>query len=541
MLVQLEIFNLATFKEARLEFSAGLNILSGMSGAGKSVILKALDLVLGGRFSQKLIPEGQAQTEVAALFHFEPIDFPHLAGESEDGHILVRRKFRKDGKTVNTINDKLISAEGLKQIGNILARTLSQDESLGLRDPIYQLKLLDSTANLTKELEDYQSQYRELRSLENQIKSLEENEQAWARERQFLEFQTRELSELELKKGELAELESEYQTLSHSEQIRQAIQTLCHAADSFESGCSSNAEQLLEWTAEDHAIARLAEEGIELREHLREWARSLHQELSTVAPNGYRLSECEQRLSVLRSACKKFGMDHEHLVAHYEELKDKVDGKPPEYQLKSLKEKAAALHQECLKIADAIHRKRQKKSVELSKNINRHLERMEMPGDRFAIELSKGKELGPDGRTQLEFMLRATSDGPYNPLHSCASGGERSRAMLAICSACSTTLSAPILVFDEIDTNIGSRLGKPISDAFLNLSRKNQLICVTHLAPVAASGEKHFLVEKDQKGSRVEELPDQKRILELAQMIAGEKNSKSAIDQAKHMLKHYQN
>jgi DNA repair protein RecN (Recombination protein N) len=199
-------------------------------------------------------------------------------------------------------------------------------------------------------------------------------------------------------------------------------------------------------------------------------------------------------------------MDESSLLKHVSELKGKVEGPPVELELERLREESLALQRSLKKKAKGLHVKREKASVRLAKEVNEILAKLEMAGNRFSVECSLSSELQRSGGTDVVFMLRPTEEAPSNPLHESASGGERSRALLGICSALRGAMGSPLLVFDEVDTNIGSRLGKPISEAFRSLSSEAQVICVTHLAPVAASGGCHFVIEKGAQTSVVSKL-----------------------------------
>ena len=524
-----------------MEFSPGLNILSGMSGAGKSVLLRALELVLGGRFSQKLMADGADVCEISALFQMDPAaPCPvELPTRNDEGGIVLRRIFKKDGKTLNYVNDRLASAELLKQLGQHLVRTLSQDEALGLRDTAYQLQLLDAYAYADMEAEPaaYQQQYGKLAAVRSSLATLVEQEKTWQRERQFVEFQLQELTRLRLKRGELAALEADHRTLAYSEEIRRSGGEVMNAAAPFLRAAASHLPRLRDFVSADHALAALAAEGLEIQQHMQEWQRTLQHELAAVESNPARLAQCDERMRVLRSACKKYGMEHDALCAHFEGLQAQAgDGGEPAARMEALRKEELDLRANCLRQAEALHKTRVKKARELSMQICANMAALEMASGCFNIELARHDEPGPQGISGIQFMLRATPDSPFRPLHETASGGERSRALLSICSACARALGTAVFVFDEIDTNIGSRLGRPVADAFLHLAAQSQLICVTHLAPVAACGQRHFLVEKDAHGSRVGILDEQRRLLEVAQMIAGEKNSPSALEQARHML-----
>lgn len=533
---------MATFEKARLEFSKGLNIMSGMSGAGKSVLLKALDLALGGRFSQKLIQESAEQAEVIAFFQLNDQLQKYWKDEIQlsSDECIIRRVFKKEGRSLNYVNDRLVSSDLLNRLGADLAKTLNQDEAFGLKDTSYQLKLLDNYAGLEKKQEAFLEQYQMLKKIDREILTQEEAQKNWSQQRQFLEFQYQELSKIKLEKGEFAILEEESKRLSHSNELSEACEALAQIADEYQSRLPAHLQTLKSFCDAQSPLGQLAKEGEELQFSSEEWVRVLKSEKDVMETNPYRLEEVDTRLRTLRGAFKKFNMDETALIEHFESIEKQLDGGSPESKVEKLKKERKALFKKASDLSKKLHQQRQKKSKEISKEINRMLDRLEMPGERFSIDLQYDEsKINAQGATQLEFLLKATADSPAKPLHECASGGERSRALLAICSALSKTMGQSLLVFDEIDTNIGSRLGKAISEAFLTLSKKAQVICVTHLAPVAACGEKHFLIEKGSTASTVQELTDQERVSELAQMIAGEKDSASALKQAEHMLKQY--
>ncbi|MBF0197299.1 MAG: DNA repair protein RecN, partial [Planctomycetes bacterium] len=538
MLHQLEIFNLATFKELRIEFSEGLNIVSGMSGAGKSILLKALELCLGGRFSQKLIQEEAPHAEVRGLFTLPD----HLLNSWQEDlslssdEVIIRRVFKKEGRSMTYINDRMVSTDLLKRLGDDLAKTLSQDEALGLRDQNYQLMLLDVFAEQEKNLDKYSKRYGEMLSLQNKIKELQQQESAWAQERQFLEFQHGELSKLDLQAGEYESLEEEHKMLAHGHELKMACSTLGEAASEFTNTLMNHLEALKDFSEKGSELASLAAEGESLQYSSEEWARLISAQGSSIDLDPQRLSEVEERISSLRAAFKKFSLDEEGLLLKFQELEIKLHGEAPQTLLIQTQEKMAELQSECKKLAETLHKKRVTSANKLSREINQSLASLEMEGNRFSIALNKKEELGEKGLTLCEFQLKATADSPLKPLHDSASGGERSRALLSISSALAGAMSCPLLVFDEIDTNIGSRLGAPVAEAFLKLSLNNQVICVTHLAPVAAGGKRHLLVEKGRRYSTIRHLTADERVAELAHMIAGEKDSPSALEQAKHMI-----
>jgi DNA repair protein RecN (Recombination protein N) len=539
LLQQLELSQLATFEEARLGFSEGLNIVSGMSGAGKSVLLQALKLSLGGRFSQKLMREGASEAEVRALYVLND-DLCEKYKEELGGieEVLVRRVFRREGRTVNYINDKMVSLDLLSRLGADVAKVLSQDEALGLKDPEEQLKMLDIYGGLTTMVSDHAKLYSQWVVLGQEIKGIEGEVRERSQKEEFYRFQFQELESLNLEGDELSSLEEEVRLLSSASEISHQMGNMLDEVDACVSRMDAPLAELKSAIGEVEAWSSLLEEGVDLKVSLYEWARACRDQLGEVEADPQRLSIAENRLLKLRGACKRFGMSEEELLAYQEDLRSKLDAPPIEVALEGLREKRRMLELDCKRKAKLIHEKRQSVAKKLACEVNELLGQLEMSGDRFDIEL-KVVDLVSSGVTEVTFMLRPTAEASFNPLHEAASGGERSRALLGISSALRASMGCSMLVFDEVDTNIGSRLGKPISDAFRSLASAAQVICVTHLAPVAASGDEHYVVEKGRRDSVVRQLDDRERVSELAHMIAGERDSSAAESQAREMLSHY--
>lgn len=541
MLLQLEIQHLATFEKVRCPFDDGLNIISGMSGAGKSVLLKALDLCLGGRFSQKLIAEGSEKAEVKALFAL-PQNLIELYRDDleigEEGEILIRRTFKREGRTTNQINDSLVSADLLKRLGIDLARTLSQDEALGLKDPSRQLLLLDNHGGV--DLSTYQTHYNRFREMDAELKKLKEEAQRGSDQREFLSFQLAELEKLSLEEGELAELEQKVQVQSRSADIEGATSSIQEAGRHFLGEVPAAIEQLKDSLGDHPDWSPLLEEGEEISSHAEAWLSALRDLGSDLEFDPSDLSRMEERLVQLRQASKRFGRDESELIQWRDELKKELNGPPPEISIAKLEKEREECLKQLTKEGSKLHKARIKASNKLATEVNIGLESLEMAGERFGVELQELPEPQPTGLSELHFTLRPTADHAPQPLHETASGGERSRALLCICAALRGALGTPLLVFDEIDTNIGSRLGRPIAESFLRLAEKAQVLCVTHLAPVAASGQTHLLIEKGSKHSSLRPLKEEERVEEIAHMTAGERNSSSALEQAQSMFKQYQ-
>jgi DNA repair protein RecN (Recombination protein N) len=540
LLVELELSQLATFEKARVELASGLNILSGMSGAGKSVLLKALDLVLGGRFSQKLMREGADQSEVSGLFilpeHLCKIYTEDLVLAGEE--VLIRRVFRREGRTSNYINDRMVSVDLLKRLGQDLARVLNQDEALGLRDPEHQLSLLDLFGGLVLDRQEVEAEFALWRQKLTLLNQLKQSSKDAVERKQFAQFQLEELKRLRLSAGEFENLGGELKLLGSSSELEAYGEDILSSADAFVDGARGPLENMQAIVGKMDEWKALIDEGLGLVFSCEEWLRIFRQQKDSLEFDPERLGMVENRYKQLTAVFKKFAKSESELLDYRDELLAQVEGPSVDIEIEEISIELQEIEKALKAKAKKLHQKRELASKNLSLQVNKILANLEMSGDRFCIELGQA-DLNQHGCSSVIFTLRPTADASPKPLHESASGGERSRALLAISSALKGSLGCPLLVFDEIDTNMGARLGRPISEAFLNLAQGAQVICVTHLAPVAACGGRHFVVEKGSLVSEVKCLDEAGRVLELAQMTAGDRHSVKAQEQAREMLDFY--
>ncbi len=537
MLLRLEFTQLATFAGASLELAHGLNVLSGASGAGKTVVLKALELALGGRFAAKFLREGAEEARVAALFALPEAILGRWREELnlEDGEVLIERRFRKDGRGVSQVNGRAVSADQVRRLGRDLAQVLSQDEAMGLRDTEVQLGLLDAYAGLEKKLAGYIAAYGEWRAAEKELAATRERRHSEGLEREMLAFQIEELRRLAPRRGEEQEIAEEYKTLAHAGELAEAGRELVSGARDFAGVMKDGLKVLDERAGEGGDIARLAAEGRDLALTLEEWARALSMATGDLAAQPQRLEELGARLAGLRAAFKKFRRGEDELCAYFEDLQRRAGGEDGEQELAKLEKQAKELATRSRALGEALHEDRLKAAPRLAREVNRLLGKLDMEGGRFSVRLERC-EPGPRGLSAAAFELKPNPEATARPLGEVASGGERARALLALCAAVSGSLDTPLIVLDEIDTSMGSRLGRPVAECLQRLAEHRQVLCVTHLAPVAAGGACHYLVEKKGAGSNARRLMQAERLSEVAQMIAGQKDSPIALEQARELL-----
>lgn len=539
MLVSLQIENLATFREATVELSSGLNILSGTSGAGKSVLLRALALTLGTRFDRKFLGDPNRECIVSALYA-PPREllnqFTEEFGECEEGTVLISRRFRPDGRSISTANGRLIALDHLKRFGDAGVRILSQDESLGLRESSRQLRLLDQYCENEKCLKAYANAWEELCRIEEKISELKDEAKRMGVERQMLEKQLEDLEAVELEEGMVESLREEVAALSHAGELVESAERMCDAAGEFCSVLNRALPDLMRLFPPGSSLAQVLNEGRDLSGSVEEWSRALSLETGNLDADPARADEAASKLSKVQTLIRKYGRSEDELIKLRDELQERLGSEPPELRLERLEDDREKADGKCRKIAEELHKARIAGAKQLGREVSKTLELLDMKGDRFQIEVARLDSPTSTGLSAAAFLIRPTVEKEYVSVAESASGGERSRVLLALCAALGDAMASPLLVFDEIDTSMGSRLGKPVAEALKQLSAKRQVLCVTHLAPVAAGGSRHLYIEKNEKESAVRPLEDNERLEEIAQMIAGEKESESALKQAAQML-----
>ena len=502
------------------------------------MILKALGLLLGERFSQRLIADGATRCEVTGLFRLSQ-NLCQQLGEAfalEGDELLIRRVFKSDGKSSVHLQGRLSSLEELRRLAPHLCLILSQDESLGLRDPNLQLDWLDRFAGHQGEREIFLQAYLEARRLEKEWAAHREKAQALFDQRDFLSQQKNELDALELRSGECAEIEAQHLELANAEEIRGSTTRLVETLQGAASGVDRDIDNLESLMGSNAEWSTLLREVRELTGGIEEWCRAAQRKVDKVSSDPRQLAKFDERLRLLKTAFKKFRRDESSLIEYAGEISRKLESIE---SLETGQDHGAAIAtawKNCLSLSKALHKKRLKAALRLEQEVNTILNKLDLAGDRFHVHAEERKELEENGSTSLRFQLRPTPTLPFQDLHESASGGETSRALLALCSCLSKVLDCSSIILDEIDTSMGARLGKPVAEAILKFSGERQVICVTHLAPVAASGGRHFLVEKNEHGSQAREIKGAERMAELAQMIAGDKKSSTALKQAQHML-----
>lgn len=565
MLKNLYIKNYALFEECHVNFPGGLNILTGETGAGKSLLVGALGLIMGKRADSSAVFFPDTKCVVEATFgnfsrqlhkkleSYEDFDF-------EDAQLIIRREISPNGKSRAFINDTPASLHLVKEISNMLVDLHGQHENQSLLLPDQQMAVLDAFVGNQKPLQKFSQKLAELKEVQAEIRLLGKKEKEARHQQDFLDFQLEELKEANLQAEEEEQLEQELNLLQNSAEIRDALSFTCETLYNKEE--HSAHEQVSEVVAQLEKFSNVGEEYkkhveqlIESREVIKETSFALQNMLDVVDSDPARLSFIEERLAVYHNLKLKYKLrTGAELVAHYKTLSEQSDefasleGRIAELRGQEIDRKAKVLA-----LGLALEDSREKGRKPLEKQINDLLTEVGFKDAELMMKIERNyQESGElelegqslrttsNGINKIAFMIRTNPGLPMGSLSQIASGGEISRVMLAIKSALADRLEFPVLIFDEIDTGISGEIANKVGRVMQKLAERFQIISITHLPQIASKGNEHFMILKEiEKGrtiSSVRKLGLDERIYQLARMINGDDPSESAIKNALEMI-----
>lgn len=556
MLLQLTIRNYAIIDELDVPFGPGLNILTGETGAGKSIIMGALGLILGQRADTSVLRQADRKCVVEGRFSAEGKKAVRQFLESQEldqsEEIFLRREIASNGKSRAFINDSPVTLAQLQQLSENLVDLHQQFDTLALRERDFQRQVLDSMAGQLPLLEEYQQAFQLWQQALQQWQHLEAQRQQREKEADYLRFQWQELEEAGFREQELEEAEAESRLLQHAEDIAgtllQATQELSES-DQPIAGRLRILQQNLQQAARYHEgllplVQRLESAWIEIRDV----AAELEQQLQRVQANPARLEQLQERLSTGYRLQKKHGLSSTaELLALQssleEELRrtDQLGDTLEHYRLQ-----AAEAEKQAHTLATRLTAGRKKMQQPLARKVNELLQRIGMPNARMRVDLEPA-ELHAGGADQISFLLDANlppgmpeSQGQFQPVGKVASGGELSRLMLCIKSLVARSADLPTLIFDEIDTGISGEAARQVGGIMKDLSAQRQVICITHQPQLAGRADTHYYVYKEKKDDRVitgiRVLDQEARILAIARMLSGEQPTPAALANAREML-----
>ena len=550
MLRKLFIKNFTLIDKLDIELHDGFSVITGETGAGKSIILGAIGLLLGQRADSKIVKQGAEKCIIEAHFDLSRYDlqafFQQNDIEYDASDTIVRREVTAS-KSRAFINDTPVALSMLKELGDQLVDIHSQHQNLLLNKQDFQLSVVDIIANDGTPLNDYRQTYQEYRQA---VQALDELKEEIERNRQnvdFMQFQYDELENARLAEGEQEELEKQSLQLSHAEDIKSALYDADTALCTEQSGAVSQVKTALNAL---RTIGKVLPQADELAERL----DSCHIELKDIADEVSRMMEdtdfdpseldsINSRLDRLYELQKKYHADSVgELMAQRDALRQQLQNiENSDEAVSELEDKCKALETKCRQLADTLTRLRQKAAKEIEQQMRQRLMPLGMPNVRFEVSIS-GRVLGKNGQDSVSFLFSANTSTPLQPVSQVASGGEIARVMLSLKAMISGAVKLPTIIFDEIDTGVSGKTAEKMADIMQEMGNcGRQVISITHLPQIAAIGRHHYRVSKEETpqgtASHMQELTPQERIHEIAQMLSGSDVTDAAIQNAKELLK----
>lgn len=571
MLVELRVKNLGIIEDINWRLDDGLNIITGETGAGKSLVIDAVELLLAGKADEEVIRHGADQAQIEGVFSLPPKEnlasLQELLAEKElaadEDTLVIDCQLRRKSPDIIRVNGHAVPKALLRQIGSLLVDIHGQSDHLSLFDSSSHLDFLDSYAHTLELRQDFNAKAKELNKVEQELKALEKDEQERARREEFLRFQLEEISRAQLKEGEEPELERERDILASAEKLKAVSYEAYRAL--YEEDASSQATPALDKLNEAAlAIKKLVEIDPSLKRQLgfleetidglTETARSLRAYSDGLEYDPNRLEEIESRLELIRGLKRKYGQSISEVLTYLTKAQKELDEVSNSAERSArLKETAASLKPAMGQTAARLSAERAKAAEKLMTEVKKELNDLNMPQVEFRVSLSQEKDEGgiplPDGQSYafgnegvdtVEFMASTNPGEPLKPLAKIASTGELSRFTLALKGALSEADHIPVLIFDEIDIGVGGRSGEIIGKKLSSLARNHQVVCVTHLPQIAAFADAHFSVHKELAGARtlslLESLEDEARLKELAIMLGGAQYTETALTNARELI-----
>lgn len=547
MLEVLHIENIAIIEEADIRFEPGFNALTGETGAGKSIVIDALSAVLGQRTSRELIRTGADKAFVSAVFSGIDAASEQLGiAPEEDGSLLLQREIGSDGKSTCRVNGRPVTVGQLKALGSRLLNIHGQHDGQQLLDEEQHLVFLDSFGNLETLISAYTEKYNTFTDIQRKIQSLEMDESEKARRVDTLTYQINELERAKLRPGEEEELSARRNLLRNAEKFISTVSEADYALNGDDSG--DGALGLLR-RAQDAvgAVRHLDDDYARLYERMEALYSEAYDVAATIedkregfdfSPN--ELDDVESRMDQLYRLKKKYGPSVEDMLAYLERCRAELE--QIEYAgdtLARLEQARTKAEKAAMTAARALSDGRRQAAERLSTQILEELRQLDMGKIRFAVDITE-KPLGADGIDQVRFLMSANVGEELRPIHKIASGGELARIMLAMKNVLSEQDMVGTLVFDEVDTGVSGRAAQKVAEKMARISRRKQVLCVTHLPQLAAMADTHFSVEKGEKNGRtytaVQRLDREQRRQELARLTGGSHVSQTMLDGAEELL-----
>ncbi len=549
MLRSLSIKNFALIEQLQVSFDAGLITITGETGAGKSLLLGALGLLLGKRADLNSVKNNEAKCSIEGVFDIKKYDlvsFFEEEGLDYEDETIIRREILPSGKSRAFINDTPVTLNSLNALGVQLIDIHSQHQTWEVTTNDFQFDVLDALSETNREIQSYKRGLELLKEKEKEVKSLIKNQQEFTKEYEYNSFLLKELEEAKLKPGELPELEERYETLFNIEEIQERLSGSVSLMSSDDIGIldvlnviKANSAKVAPYSS---SLKELADRIQSVYIELEDINASLGDELDKLEADPEQLEELSRRLQLIHNLQAKHSVSSlEELIKIREELSEKVtmteslDG-----DIEKLKEDIVKIESQLDEVATRIHKKRTKALPKLVKELEGILKDLGMPNATFKASLELQEKYFSNGKEVLQFLFSANKGAGFGELKKVASGGELSRIMIGIKAILSRYAQLPTIIFDEIDTGVSGEVAHKMADLMKSMSKNLQVFSITHLPQIAASGQSQYKVFKEDINNttitQLRLLNDNDRVREIAEMIGGKDISDSALTHAKSLL-----
>ena len=547
MLVGLDIKNAALIEHVGMEIKDGMTALTGETGAGKSVIIDSVNMILGARASKSLVRYGEKKAYIQAVFYKENFD-NKFGIPCEDDMIVIAREISADGKSVCRINGMISPQNVVREIGQGLITIHGQHDSQALLDTSKHIDFLDNYAECEELLFGYKKTFEQRKALLASLADLEVDEAEKMRKIDLLSYQVKEIEQAKIHVGEQEDLLNQRKLIQNGEKLASALgeahEELYNARESAYERLSSAAQALASVADIDEKISAVYQKAVDMQYESEELSHEIYAILEETEYDEQALNDIEERLDVITKLERKYGQTEEKVLEYYEKAKEellKITDSDAEKE--KISKELETTEAELERLADMLSERRGEFSKKLGAEIEKELAQLDMPKAKFTVLVENMGEFSGKGRDRVEFLISPNRGEPEKPLEKIASGGELSRVMLAIKTILADSDNVDTLIFDEIDTGVSGKAAKKIAEKLKALGKKKQVICVSHQPQLAAAADNHIKIEKSETGDRtvttVKNLTKEERIEEIARITDGDIITEASREHAAQMLASY--
>lgn len=527
MITNLHIKNIGIIEDIEINFNKGMNVLTGETGAGKSLIIDAINIIRGGRFSKEMIRKGENHSYVEICI-YAPEDI-----NSIDGNIIITREIYSNGRNNCKINGRLVTVAELKNFASNYIEIHGQNDNQQLLDSKTHIQYLDSYAGeeIINLKQEYKQQYIKYNQIKRELRDNYGDEKEKQRKLDLLKYQLNEIEEAKLKQGEEAKLEEKRKKIINSEKIVKNLSEADQAIGENTIDCIGSAIRALEKIEDiDTKYKETATAIRNIYYEIQEISRDISSYAQDVEFDEQQREEIENRLDTIYNLKRKYGNNIEEILKYGKEVEEEIDKiENAEQYNKQLRKEKEQTEKQMTQIAEKISQNRKEKAHKLNEKINQELVDLEMKNAKINVKVEyKENEYYEDGKDQVQIYIKTNIGENEKELIKIASGGEMSRIMLAIKKVLSEVDNVPIMIFDEIDTGISGRAAKSVAEKLKSISQKHQILCISHLAPIAATADYNYYINKNVENGRtntkVKILNEEEVLCEIARISSGEVN-----------------